>query len=392
MLDAHLKSIMSKKIKVIELINEIGDGGAETLVKDYALYLNSDLFDITILTEYPLSIKSANVRVLMENNKCILAPWGVSKERVFEKIIRKIRKLLIPIKIQDKYREWYVVHHLLKIQPNVIHVHMQMLKYLPKVSGALKNTKIFYTCHSLPKRYLDPVMCEKEYTAAKFLIENNGLKMIGLHNSMRNELNHLLHVSNSIVVRNCIDVNKFRKIPFSKSEIRKEIEIPQDAFVLGHTGRFCSIKNQTFLIDVFMHISKQVPNAFLLMIGGGDASEVISKIDSYGLTNKYKILSNRSDVNILLHAMDVFIFPSLFEGMPIALIEAQAAGIKCIASSTITNEAIVSVKSMQLNLDLGPQVWAEWILSNNFEGKPQFDVMDYDVKNVMKEIEQLYTR
>ena len=127
------------------------------------------------------------------------------------------------------------------------------------------------------------------------------------------------------------------------------------------------------------------------MIGSGDFSDVISKLEHYGLKTQYQILSNRSDVHTLLQAMDVFVFPSLLEGMPGALVEAQAAGLKCIASSAITDEAIVSTHAIQMDLADGAQAWADIILNDEFNGKPISSLDSFELKNVLKEVEQLYT-
>ena len=188
-----------------------------------------------------------------------------------------------------------------------------------------------------------------------------------------------------------LDLEKFQPASSTdKEQIRTQLGIPKDAFVLGHTGRCFYIKNQSFLVDVFYHVALHNPNAYLLMIGYGDFSEIVDKINNYGLTNRYLILSARTDVNVLLRAMDVFVFPSLLEGMPNALIEAQASGLKCIASSAITKEAIVSQKAIQMDLDDGAEAWAEKILNNMFDGIPQSDIKSFEVSNVIQEVEQLY--
>ena len=382
---------MTRKLRVIQLINAISDGGAETLVKDYALHIDPNRFDVIILTEYPLSVKSANVRVLLEHGIKIMAPFGISKEKLIDKFFRKLRKLFIPMHWQNKYQEWYVKHQIVKYKPDVIHVHMKMLHYLPDLADKLKDTKLFYTCHSLPERYLNMGDCKNELVAAKFLIKNNNLCMIALHESMQKELDDLFHVHSTRTLYNCVDIANFRDVDISKSKIRETIGIPKNAFVIGHTGRFCQIKNQSFLVDIFYYIAQKKPDAFLLMIGGGDSNEIVAMIEKYGLSNRYKILSNRNDVNILLHAMDVFVFPSYYEGMPIALIEAQAAGLNCIASDSITSEAIVSNKAIQMDLNIGAKAWAEKIINDEFIGVQQSELMSFDVSNVMKEVEHLYS-
>lgn len=253
--------------------------------------------------------------------------------------------------------------------------------------------KIFYRCASEPSRFFnyDTELASMEYDAAKYLIKNNGLQMIALHSEMRDALNALFGIKNTLIIHNIIDLKKFQpSSSVDKNEIRQQLGIPFDAFVIGHNGRIDVVKNHQFLIDVFDYVAKVNTKAYLMMIGYGDFTDVIAKIDAYGLSKRYLRLKGRKDVNDLLKAMDVFVFPSLFEGMPNALIEAQAAGLKCIASSGITNEAIISSKTIQMDLKAGAKAWADKIIADEFEGTPQSDIQSFEISNVLKQVENLY--
>lgn len=382
---------MKSRVKVIELIQQISEGGAETLVKDYAVHLNDDIFDVTILTEFPLTIKSANVQILLERGKRIKAPFGVSKETFFEKIIRKLRKSFIPKSLQDRYRARYVKQQICRIKPDVIHVHTKMLKYLPELSDELKGAKLFYTCHSLPSRYLNDDECKNELEAARFLIIHNGLRMIGLHNAMKNELNAMFHVDNSLVINNCIDIARFKNIKETKDSIREYLGIPGEAFVLGHVGRFVPLKNQSFIIDVFYRVLKKNNNAYLLLIGDGNKSDAIRKIKTYDIGDRCIILSQRKDIPQLLKAMDVFIFPSQFEGLGIACVEAQAVGLRCVISDAIPREVYFSENAIPMSLSENPQRWADVILDSSIKGTYNNDIDRYDINAVMQELTNIYT-
>lgn len=381
---------MNRKIKILHLISEISDGGAETQLKTNLLNIDKSRFSSSILMEYAIA-KSANFRILQEHNVPMYSAFAIPTS-FMGKVINKLQRMLIPASKRDCFIQWYVKWHILLLKPNVIHVHLQTLKYLVPIADKLKGIKLYYRCASKPDRYFDTKdeLYRKEYEAAKYLIAHNDLQMIALHKEMQESLNRIFGINNTIVIHNAFDIQKFANAQISKEQIREQICIPQDAFVIGHVGRFYYIKNQDFLVDVFCEVAKVKMNAYLLMIGRGNTEEIEQKLCDYGLSDRYKILADRDDVHLLLHAMDVFVFPSLLEGMPGALIEAQASGLKCIASSSITSEAIVTSKAIQMDLDAGAQAWADKIINDEFDGKPETDIMSFDVKNVMHTVEQLY--
>jgi len=381
-----------KKVRVIQLIENISDGGAETQLKNYMLYLDKSKFSCILLTK-SVDSSSANARVLLDNYAPIFSAM-IIKRNLCRKILNKIQRILIPSEKRESYIQWYIQKKILAFKPDVIHVHLKMLHYLLPIADKLQGVKIFYRCASKPERYFnnENELDRSELEAARYLIANNGLQMIALHNQMRVDINELFSISNTIVVHNVFDLSKFKAQSLEiKKEVRKQLGIPIDAFVIGHVGRCFYIKNQSFLVDVFQRVANINAKAYLLMIGSGDFSDVISKLEHYGLKTQYQILSNRSDVHTLLQAMDVFVFPSLLEGMPGALVEAQAAGLKCIASSAITDEAIVSTHAIQMDLADGAQAWADIILNDEFNGKPISSLDSFELKNVLKEVEQLYT-
>ena len=333
---------MIKKIKLVYLINEISDGGAETLVKDYALNLDKSLFDVFILTDMESDVCSANYKTLAENRIKLFCPFfNIQKNSTGKKIFSfVINSLLfhIPNKWKKKYQFWYIQHKIRKIKPDVIHAHLTVLRYLAPYSKLLRGTKIFYTCHSLPQRYFNFSERKDELEAAKILLKKNSLTFIALHQEMQQELNKLFSINTTIIVHNCIKLDRFYRARKSnqKTFIRAKNNIPKEVFVIGNVGRFIWIKNQSFIIDVFLEIIKRKSNSFLLLIGNGDSSEIVKKLSSYGLDGKYSILSNRQDIPELLLCMDAFIFPSFFEGFPLACIEAQAMGLKCVISDSIS--------------------------------------------------------
>ncbi|PWJ63063.1 MULTISPECIES: glycosyltransferase [unclassified Fibrobacter] len=384
------------KTKVVYLINEISDGGAETLVKDYALNLDKNLYDVFIITESECAHDSANYKILQNNKIKIYSALSSYNETFRSKLYYIIKcKLLslIPYHFIKKFQTWYIKRSLRKIKPQIIHAHMQVLKHLVPIAQELDQVKLFYTCHSLPVRYFNQKECLDEFLAAKFLISNNNLTLIGLHEEMREELNSIFKIDSTKTLRNCVNLNRFYSVLNKKEKktIRRQENIPQDAFVIGHVGRFIWIKNHNFIIEIFKKLHQKNNKAFLLLVGAGDTSEITQKLSSYKLDGCYKILSNRTDVPELLLCMDTFLFPSYFEGLPIACIEAQAMGLRCLISQTITKDVFFSQMAIPANIEDSADKWVEMILNKEYTGTYTNDIEKFNIKNVMKDLIRIYS-
>ena len=149
---------------------------------------------------------------------------------------------------------------------------------------------------------------------------------------------HTSDFSKSIVIDNGIDLDKYKYQENIRKEIRKELNI-ENRFVLGHIGRFVPEKNHKFLIDLFAEYHRQNTDAILLLIGQGPLEEEIrNQINKLGIQEAVKILGIRTDVNKILSALDLFLMPSIFEGFPFVLVEAQASGLPIIVSNNVSPE------------------------------------------------------
>lgn len=164
------------------------------------------------------------------------------------------------------------------------------------------------------------------------------------------------------IINNGIDTEKFRFDPEFRKEKRNELGINDD-YVICHVGRFHDQKNHTFIIDVFKELCELYPAAKLMLIGIGPLEDQIkSKVKDLGLSDKVMFMGQISDVHRMLSAADAFLFPSLYEGLPLTLIEAQAAGLPVICSDTITDECHLTGEYDVLSLDTSAQVWAQTVL------------------------------
>lgn len=166
-----------------------------------------------------------------------------------------------------------------------------------------------------------------------------------------------------IFLKNGIETQKYAYNRTIREEKRKELGIT-DNFVIGHIGRFMQQKNHAFLIDIFSTVKKMNPKAKLLLVSEGRLmDEIKQKVSSLGLQNDVLFLGFRNDINELMQAMDVFVLPSLWEGLPFTLVEAQAAGLPCVISDVISDESIVTDLIKKESLKQSAEIWAKKILN-----------------------------
>lgn len=167
---------------------------------------------------------------------------------------------------------------------------------------------------------------------------------------------------NCMVMPNAIDAAAYRFDPELRREVRQELGLG-DALTVCHVGRISMEKNPMRLVDIFEAVHEKKPDAILLSVGGGKLMEAFSAyIAEKGLNDSVRRLGVRKDVARILQAADVFVLPSLYEGLPISLLEAQAAGLPCVVSDTISHETFVTERVYALPLSLSAAEWAEKIL------------------------------
>ncbi len=164
------------------------------------------------------------------------------------------------------------------------------------------------------------------------------------------------------IINNGIDTEKFRFDPSFRAEKRSELKLDDD-FVICHVGRFHDQKNHTFIVDVFKELCALHPQSKLMLIGIGPLEETIkAKVKSLGLSDKVLFMGQITNVHQMLSAADAFLFPSLYEGLPLTLVEAQNAGLPVICSDTITDECHLTQEYDVLSLDTPAKTWAQTVL------------------------------
>lgn len=161
------------------------------------------------------------------------------------------------------------------------------------------------------------------------------------------------------LIRNGVQIERFRFNPSVRAELRKEFQ-SENAVIIGHAGRFCAAKNQNFIIDIFAEYHRLEPTSVLLLAGEGETKAAMEeKVRTLGLESAVHFLGFRDDFNALLQAFDLFLMPSLYEGLPISAVEAQTAGLPCLLADTITDETAVTNLVAFLSLDTSAALWAQ---------------------------------
>lgn len=205
--------------------------------------------------------------------------------------------------------------------------------------------------------------------------------------------------SHFIVIPNAIDCAKYQFDENVRNQVRQALGI-KNQFVVGHVGRFTYQKNHSFLMDIFREIHKRNSQSVLLLVG--DAVEdmsfyqaVKSKVQQYNLEDCVQFLGMRNDVPQLMQAMDCFVLPSRFEGLPVVGIEAQAAGLPCFFADTITREVGITELAYFFPIQNNEKQWAEIIVSTCKNGKrknmeKEISNAGYDIQSEIRKIENFY--
>lgn len=368
-------------VKVIELVYALYDGGAENIAREYAGILNKEKFSTTIVTVL-------NMKTTANYRRAVKAETRIRSVYKDCSLVSKVRFRLFGVRAVSKKLKRIIEEE----NPDVIHIHSALLKFFVPISESLKGINLFYTCHSNPSSFFAGKNAS-EKPAAEFLIKSNGLRLVALHDKMRIELNEMFCVDNTVTIKNGVNFQVFKPDEESRVQTRKELGISEDEFVIGHIGRFAKVKNHSFLIDVFNEVYKKKSNASMILVGNGPLGEEIKeKIEALGLSDKVKMLEHRTDTAELLTAMDVFVFPSFYEGLPVTLVEAQATGLRCVVSDRINPESFLTEKTIPMSIEESAAKWAEIVLDSSATNDVYDDLNTFDISREIKKVESLYKR
>ena len=333
--------------RILQVFSKMGRGGSETMIMNY--YRNIDRtkiqFDFLVHTD---EVCAYDDEIIALGGKIYRVPF-----------FRGYNLVSYLLKLNSFFKE----HQEYKI----IHIHYFTMGGLIMPIARLYN---------IPMRILHSHIASPLLPFQKAL-RLHSLRRLGNLNSTHflacGELagKFLFKNIDFTVMNNAIDAGKFTFNNNIRSSKRKEFNI-ENKFVIGHIGRFNEQKNHTFLIDIFKEIHKQDSNAVLLMVGIGELENKIkAKVTDLGLLDAVIFAGSRSDIPELMQAMDLFLFPSLWEGLGIVAIEAQAAGIPTIVSDPVPDAAMITNLAQKIKLSKGAPCWAKEILKHKTNPQPR---------------------
>lgn len=372
-------------MKILQVISSLGNGGAETIVTDYAINMKMMGNDVRVATVYKRTGSKNEDRLNNENVEVnYLSPESLVDMEA--KWYHKATSLLLIV-----WRYVAFLHLLWTFKPDVIHMHtggMAFVAHIP--SRLLNNFKLFYTCHSVPAVYFSNGKSKKPLRK----LIRHGVKIIALHSEMREQLKEMFGTSNIIVLHNGCNISSYHDNSDVKSIVRLSMNIPEDSFVIGHIGRFVEVKNHRFIVKIAKEAIRYNSNLFFMFIGYGPLKEEIMNTfhANDSLKNRCLFLENRSDISRLLRTMDCFILPSFYEGFPVTLIEAQAAGVHCVFSDKITKDAVLSDNAVRLSLEDPIDKWISEIY-NVGKDEPSIKVLnEFDAFEIARKLCDEYNK
>lgn len=372
---------MNEKIKVLYFVDRMLRGGIQSLVIDWV-----EDFDKTRLQVDFLLLddgKKYDLEDTLKNMGC----------NVYKLDNVWIRKCTDFIKYSKKLNEFFKEHHDYK----VVHLHStsknyMVLKYAEKykipIRIAHSHNIDFQTKNPIKKLFGDIlkkplIKYSTNYFACSQLA---GEWLFGKKICATNKFK---------VIHNAINYEKFKYNEETRIQLRKKLEISEKDLVIGHVGRFTNQKNHSFLIDIFYEYHKIYNNSKLLLIGTGELENSIKeKVSRLGLDKDVIFEGYHSNVNEYMQAMDIFLFPSLYEGLGLVLVEAQAAGLPCFTSEKVVpSEAKTSENFLFISLKKNAKYWSEKIIESNFKRQDNYKSIkenNYLMEDVVKILDESY--
>ena len=362
------------KIKICHVIGDFVNGGVESIIYNYFSHMDLDKFEVHIIG-HGIKVKECADRFIKLGFTIHNIP---PKRSSFSKSCKAMEDIFRMEKfdiVHSHLTEWACVPMFLAwkcgVKVRINHSHMA-----EKPKG-FKN-KLYYGIRLLIGKIFatDLFACGRD--AGRYLfgarkVEQGRVK----------------------IITNAIDIKKFSYNVSVRNELRDSIGISNDTIVLGHVGRFFEQKNHVFLVKIFEEYNRIIPNSHLILLGDGELKQDTQNlVDQLGLSDVVHFLGVKQNINEWYQAMDIFLLPSLYEGLPVVGIEAQASGLPCIFSDSITKEIDISKYAHFLSLDLTAIEWANTLVTIGLvEDRYNTSIdLGYDICNSAKVLEDFYLK
>lgn len=364
--------------KVLVVIQHIRKGGVELVAINFAKFLNSRKYKVTFLLVNPYE----------------------DQDYEFENELKKegFEIIWMPSNASGYLKKYRYIFNLIKSEKfDIVHSHVMLFSGIA-LRAAKKNGVKVRAAHSHIVRW------NREenyvYRIYKFFMQGFLNKYSNLKFSCCKAAGDFLYgekvnKNKGILLENGIDTKKFIFDLDARSKIRKEFSINDNEILIGHVGTIYHIKNQTFLVEIFYELLQFYPNAKLILVGQKfDIAPVVKKAEECNVLDKVIFAGERNDINKFYQAMDIMIFPSLFEALPVSLIEAQASKLPCLISSNVTTEVKFNSNVKFLDLSAPVKKWASEAASLIEDSRSDVNidnlVKHYDLKYVVEKLESYY--
>lgn len=371
-------------MRVAQILGKMNGGGVEQVVMNYYRAIDREQ------VQFDFYLFKGSKYVPVEEIKALGGRLFVLPTfRHPVKYVRTLRRLLT----ENQY--------------SIMHCHLSTLSFLPLLAGkhAGVPVRILHNhstsggarewLRNLAKFLLKPLA--KLYATDRFACSAHAAEWIYGHVPVCDMEDTRAPKKAAIVMRNAIDTELFRFSEKKRTQTRKELKVKQGTLLFGNVGRFCPQKNQQFLIDIFAQIVRQHSNSKLVMAGVGDDMELIrARVLAAGLADKVIFAGQRSDIDCLYSAMDCFILPSNYEGLGMAGIEAQCAGLQCLFSEHVPQEVKITRNAHFLSFKTSAHDWA--FAAINLAGIKRCDssaetaASGYDIIAEAKKLAEYYLR
>lgn len=322
-------------IRVLHVVTYMGRGGLETMIMNYYRHIDRSQvqFDFLVHREFEADYDAE-----------ILSLGG--------KIYRLPKLNPFSINYLNELDRFFATHK----DYQIVHSHLDCMAGLP-----LKYAKKYGIPVRIAHAHNSNQTKDNKYLLKLMFKRNICCYATDLFACSQAAGQWMFHTDRFHVMNNAIDASAYAFCQNIRREMRSAFGFKENTLVVGHVGRFMEQKNHKYLLRIFSTLPE---NARLLLVGDGELRNYCEELaDELGIRSRITFAGIRGDVNRLLQAMDVFVFPSLYEGLPVSIIEAQAAGLPCIISDKVPIECKKTELVQQIPLNAGAKVWADAVFA-----------------------------
>lgn len=362
-----------EKVRVCHVVSGLKSGGVESMILNYCSLLDQNKYDFHILYQHEPSKKNVDE---------------------FEKI--NFRLCRIPSKIKHPIKNFTATYKYLKNNNiDVVHCHMTLMNFIPLIAARVLKIKV-RICHShnsdVRKKNIIVKLVEK---ILKKLCINNSTNLV----SCGEDAGKYMYGNRKFeILHNALDLDKFKYNENIRNSIRKKYNIDDNCVLIGHIGRFTEQKNHKFIVDIISSMSNKNRDIKFMLLGDGELRQEIEQlVFDKNIQENVIFTGIVPNSNEYYSAFDLFILPSLWEGLPVVGVEAQAAGLLCIFSNNIDKKCIIdNDKSCMLQLVVDD--WNSKILEFINRGdsreinKIEFQRRGLDINEQSQILDNLYSK